>query len=125
MGDVTASEPGTTSDPAAEAVERDPAATRMVARARSLMIISGLTTMIAIAAVVGAIGYRVFRSGGSGATAPAERIVTLPKGARVTATAVADDRVVVTLDIAGATEVRTFDAKTLKEVGRMRFAPEP
>ena len=25
----------------------------------------------------------------------------------------------------GATEIRTFDAKTLKPVGRLRFAPEP
>ncbi len=41
------------------------------------------------------------------------------------ATTVADDRIVVTLDIAGATEIRTFDLKTLKETGRIRFATEP
>ena len=49
----------------------------------------------------------------------------LPKGARVIATGVADDRLVVTLDIGGATEIRTFDLKTLMETGRIRFATEP
>ena len=97
----------------------------MVARARWLMIISGLTTLLAIAAVVGVIGYRVFHAGGSGATPTAEGIVVLPKGARVIASMVADDRIVVTLDVAGATEIRTFDIKTLKETGRIRFATEP
>ncbi len=97
----------------------------MVTRVRFMMIISGITTLIAIAAVTGVIGYRVFRAGGSGATPAAEAIVTLPKGARVIASAVADNRIVLTLDIGGATEIRTFDAKTLKETGRIRFATEP
>ena len=51
--------------------------------------------------------------------------MTLPKTARVVSTAVAGDRIVVTLDIGGATEIRTFDSKTLKEAGRIRFATEP
>ncbi len=124
MSNSPAGEPrGETDEPATP--ETTPAAARMVARARSLMIISGLTTMIAIAAVIGAIGYRVFRSGGTGATTPVEAVAVLPKGARVIATAVADDRVVVTLDVAGATEIRTFDVKTLKPTGRIRFATEP
>ncbi len=49
----------------------------------------------------------------------------LPKDARVIASVVADDRIAVTLDIAGLTEIRTFDLKTLKETGRIRFATEP
>ncbi len=114
---------------AASAAEADAMAAgmvaRMVARARWLMIISGLTTLLAIAAVVGVIGYRVYRAGGSGAAATAEGIIVLPKGARVIASTVADDRIVVTLDIAGTTEIRTFDVKTLKETGRIRFATEP
>ena len=110
---------------AAEAADAGVEAARMVARARWLLIISGFTTLIAIAAVLAVIGYRVFRAGGSGAAATAEGIVTLPKGARVVATAVAGERIVVTLDIAGATEIRIFDAKTLQETGRIRFATEP
>src|ERR1700728_2841600 len=74
-------------------------AASVAARVRWLMIISALTTAIAIAAVLGVIGYRVFRAGESRAgTAaggpPAAAIVRLPKGARVIATAVAGDRVV-------------------------------
>ena len=121
MGDSPSTEPHV--EPAEAG--GDAAAARIFARARLMMIISGLTTVIAIAAVIGAIGYRVYHAGGSGAAQPAERIITLPKGARVAATAVAGDRIVVTLDIAGASEIRTFDAKTLQETGRIRFATEP
>jgi hypothetical protein len=110
---------------AAPAAEADAMAAGMVTRARWLMIISGLTTLLAIAAVVGVIGYRVYRAGGSGAVATAEGIIVLPKGTRVIASTVADNRIVVTLDIGGTTEIRTFDIKTLKETGRIRFATEP
>ena len=50
---------------------------------------------------------------------------TLPKGARIVSTATAGDRLAVTVDIGGATEIRTYDAKTLKPVGRLKFALEP
>lgn len=110
---------------AADATEVGVEAARMVARARWLLIVSGLTTMIAIAAVIAVIGYRVFHAGESRAVASGAGIVMLPKGARVIATAVADDRIVVTLDVGGAVEIRTFDVKTLKENGRIRFATEP
>jgi hypothetical protein len=99
----------------------DPAAERMVARVRWLMLISGATTFIAIAAVVFVIGYRVFRNEGSTANVTA----MLPKGARVVAISGAGDRIVVTVEVAGALEARTFDAKTLAPVGRLRFATEP
>jgi hypothetical protein len=99
----------------------DPAAARVVARVRWMMIVSALTTMVAITAVIGAIGYRVLRVEGSAADTTA----LLPKGARVIATAVADDRIAVTIEIAGAIEIRTFDLKTLKPLGRLKFATEP
>jgi len=109
----------------APATQADAATAGLAARVRLMMLISGLTTLIAIAAVIGVIGYRIYHSGGSAAGPVAEGIVTLPKTARVMATGVAGDRIVVTLDIGGATEIRTFDAKTLKEAGRLRFATEP
>jgi hypothetical protein len=111
--------------PELAAADADAVAAGIAARVRWLMIISGLTTLVAIAAVIGVIGYRVYRSGGSGVAASADAIVTLPKGARVIASAVADDRIVVTLDVAGLTEIRIFDVKTLRETGRIRFATEP
>jgi hypothetical protein len=100
----------------------DPAAARIVSKVRWMMLISGATTLVAIAAVVGVIGYRVFKAEGS---APAEVTALLPKGARVIATAIAEDRIAVTIDVGGAIEIRTFDAKTLKPAGRLKFATEP
>jgi hypothetical protein len=102
----------------------DPAAAKVVARLRWLMLISGVTTMVAIAAVLGVIGYRVFKNEGS-ATAAVDVTALLPKGARIVATAVAEDRIAVTIDVGGATEIRTFDVKSLKPTGRLRFATEP
>jgi hypothetical protein len=131
MGKVLAGEPrGDTEEadrqrPAAEAAEAGIEAVRIVARARWLLIISGLTTLIAIAAVIAVIGYRVFQAGGSGAAPSAEGIITLPKGAHVVAATVANERIVVTFDIAGTSEVRIFDLKTLRQTGRLRFATEP
>jgi hypothetical protein len=49
----------------------------------------------------------------------------LPKGARIVSTAVAEDRIVVTVETGGTLEVRTFDLRTLRPTGRLRFATEP
>ena len=95
----------------------------MVAKVRWLMIISGATTLIAIAAVLGVIGYRLFKSEGSATVADVTAL--LPKGARVVSTTASDDRIVVTIENAGTFEVRTFDLRTLKPTGRLRFATEP
>src|SRR6202158_3621699 len=102
----------------------DPAAARMIAKVRWLMLISGITTMVAITAVIGVIGYRVFKSEGSAAAA-VDVTALLPKGARIVATAVAEDRIAVTVDVGGAIEIRTFDVKSLKPTGRRRFGTEP
>jgi hypothetical protein len=104
--------------------EPTPEQAALFARVRRMMLIAGLTTGLAIAAVLIAVGYRLFRSEGS-APAAADITATLPKGARIVATAVAGDRLVVTLDIGGMTEIRTFDAHTLKPAGRLKFASEP
>lgn len=95
----------------------------LVARVRRMMLIAGLTTAIGIAALLIVIGYRLFRGDGS-ATAAATTL-GLPKGARIVSTAAAGDRLIVTLDIGGATEIRTFDIRTLKPTGRLNFASEP
>src|SRR5262249_34835373 len=101
----------------------DPAAAKVVARVRLLMLVSGATTLIAVAAVVGVIGYRIFRSEGS--IAPSEGAAVWPKGARIVSTAAAGDRIAVTIEVGGVLEVRLFDAHTLRAAGRLRFATEP
>jgi hypothetical protein len=101
----------------------DPDAARVVARVRWMMAIAALTTLVAVAAVLGVIGYRIFKSEGSAATADVTAL--LPKGARIVATMATEDRIVVTVDVAGAIEIRTFDLHTLRQTGRLRFATEP
>jgi hypothetical protein len=126
-GTETQSEWGHEGSPDAEAsaYQADAATAGLAARVRLMMLISGLTTLIAIAAVVGVIGYRIYHSGGNAGGPVAETIVRLPKSAHVISTAVAGDRIVLTVDIGGTIEIRTIDAKTLKEAGRIRFATEP
>jgi hypothetical protein len=105
--------------------EPTPEQAALFARVRRMMLIAGLTTAVAVGAVLIAIGYRLFRSEGSVTTAATDITATLPRGARIVATAVAGDRLVVTLDVGGTTEIRTFDAKTLKPAGRLKFVSEP
>ena len=105
------------------APELTPEQAALMARVRRLMLIAGLTTALAVLAVLVAVGYRLYRSGGSAAATDTASM--LPKGARIVATATAGDLLVVTLDIGGATEIRTFDAHTLKPAGRLRFVSEP
>jgi hypothetical protein len=105
------------------APEPTPEQAALFARVRRMMLIAGLTTALAVAAVLIAIGYRLFRA--SESAVATDTTATLPKGARIVSTAVAGDRLVVTLDLAGTTEIRTFDAKTLKPAGRLKFANEP
>jgi hypothetical protein len=94
------------------------------ARARWLMIISALTTAVAIAAVIGVIGYRFFNRGESATGTIVNGTVFLPKGAHVDSTTISDGRIVVTLDVGGATEVRFFDLKTLQQIGQLGFATQ-
>ena len=105
------------------APEPTPEQAALFLRVRRLMLIAGLTTALAIAAVLIAIGYRLFHTEGS--SVATDVTATLPKAARIVATGVAGDRLVVTLDIGGATEIRTFDARTLKATGRLKFVSEP
>ena len=101
----------------------DPA-TRLIARVRRLMLISTALTFIAVAAVLSVVGYRVFNAQGSVAPPPEQKLV-LPKDARIVRAGVANERLVLTLDIGGVTEVRTFDVRTLQPTGRVSFEIAP
>jgi hypothetical protein len=97
------------------------AAGQVVARARILMLIAALTTLLAVAAVVTVIGYRMF----GGATVAADDVIPLPKDARLISTSASAGRLAVLIEIDGVNELRTFDIKTLKQTGRLRFPREP
>ena len=107
------------------APEPTPEQAALFARVRRMMLIAGLTSALAVAVVLIAVGYRLYRGEGSPAAAATDIIATVPKGARIVSTAVAGERLVLTLDIAGVTEIRTFDAKTLKPAGKLKFVSEP
>jgi hypothetical protein len=107
------------------APEPTPEQAALIARVRRMMLIAGLTSALAVAVVLIAVGYRLYRGEGSPAAATADIIATLPKGARIVSTAVAGERLVLTLDIGGVTEIRTFDARTLKPAGKLKFVNEP
>jgi hypothetical protein len=104
----------------------DPEAAAAIRRVRRLMMVAGATTFIALAFVLGVIGYRLFNLGESGTPAPpAMAAATLPAGARVLSTAVGDNRIVLTVEVDGAVELHIFDLGTLKPLGRARLAPPP
>ncbi len=102
----------------------DEAGQAVLTRIRRIMFVSLGFTFLALAIVLAIIGYRVSRGDGSPARA-ADMTATLPKGSRVVQTAVSEDRIVVTIEAGGAIEIRTFDVRTLRPVGRLGFAVEP
>ena len=87
---------------------------RHVARVRWLMIISGLTTLIAHRR-----GHRRHRLSrfprrAEAPRRPSTRSSRCRRARASSSTTVAGDRVAVTIDIGGAIEMRTFDVKTLR-----------
>ena len=103
--------------------EPSPEQAALMARVRRMMLIAGITTAVAIGAMLVAIGYRLFTMEGSASAT--DITARLPKGAKINATAVAGDRLVLMLDVNGQTEIRTFDAHTLKPAGSLKFTTEP
>ena len=104
----------------------DPEAERAVAQVRKLMMIASATTFIAVAVVLGVIGYRVFHLEGRAPQAAAFDVAAvLPAGAKVVSTAIGEGRIVLTVEIAGVIELRTFDLNTLKPLGSLRMVPKP
>ena len=106
----------------------DPAAARALSQVRRLMMIASATTFIAVAVVLGVIGYRVFHLEGRVESTPGivtEVTAALPAGAKVLSTAIGSDHIVVTIEVGGVVELRTFDPDTLKPLGRLRLESKP
>ncbi len=105
----------------------DPQAAAAIAKVRRMMIVIMTATFVAVGVVFAIIGYRLFHAGDSAETAPSFADVTeaLPAGAKVVSTELDSDHIVVTIEVGGVTEIRTFDPDTLKPLGRLRLAPKP
>ncbi|HEY0223312.1 MAG TPA: hypothetical protein VGC38_02225 [Pseudolabrys sp.] len=104
----------------------DPEAERALRQVRKLMMIASATTFIAVAVVLGVIGYRVFHLEGRApqSAQSADVPAALPAGAKVISSAVGDGRIVLTVEIEGRLELRTFDLNTLKALGQLRLSPK-
>lgn len=110
-------------------------ASRVIAKVRKLMLVSMAVTVVAVGSVFGFIGYRIYKGEGStekkadklpeSSPIPTDVTLSLPRGARIIQSAVANDRLVLTLEIDGKIEVRTFDVKTLQPAGRLNFSATP
>jgi hypothetical protein len=106
------------SDDEHEAAER-----RVMRKLRGMMIGSSLVMIVGFLAVFGVIAYRL--SSGSEKVRAPEASLQLPVGARVLSAAAGEGRLVVTIEVAGATEVRIFDLNTLEPRGKLRLSPQP
>ena len=84
------------------------------------MAISVLFTGLAIAAVLVVVGYRMMSYEAVSRTPP-DVSASLPAGARVVATAVTNERIAVTVEAGGQTEIHLFDLNTLQPRGRLRL----
>jgi hypothetical protein len=121
--------------PEEPAAPLDADAERLVARVRRLMLVSMGITIVAVGSVFGLIGYRVMTSDGVTAKTadklppasaiPTDITLSLPRGARIIQSAVVSDRLVMTMEIDGKVEVRTFDVTTLQPAGRLNFSAAP
>jgi hypothetical protein len=113
----------------------DADAARVIAKVRKLMLVSMAVTLIAVGSVFGFIGYRIFKGEGSvekkadklpeSSPIPNDITLSLPRNARIVQSAVTNDRLIMTLEIDGKIEVRTFDVKTLQPAGRLNFSATP
>ena len=102
----------------------NPEAPAAIAKVRRMMIIIMTAIFVAIGLVLLVIGYRLFHVEESAASF-ADVTQALPAGAKVLSTAIGADHIVVTIEIGGVVELRTFDPDTLKPLGRLRLETKP
>jgi hypothetical protein len=102
----------------------DPDAARIVAKVRRLMMVASLATFVAVAIVLALIGYRVFKGEGRVQAAP-DAGAPWPNGARVVSSAMNDERLALTIETPAGLEVRFFDLRTFKPLGRLPLGGKP
>jgi len=64
------------------------------------------------------IGYRLYFKTPPRPSPTIERVMNLPRGARVVSTTVNDGKIVVTVETGGVTEVLMYDLATMQPTGR-------
>ena len=91
---------------------------RLVARVKKLMAIPLLIMVAGFLTVFGVIAYRLYFKTPDKANPTIERVLMLPRGARVVSTTVNDGKLVVTVETGGTTEVLLFDLPSMQASGR-------
>jgi uncharacterized membrane protein len=102
----------------------DREAAAAIGKVRRMMMIVMAATFLAVGFVLVVIGYRLFHVEES-APSFANVAAALPAGAKVLSTAVGADHIVVTIEVGGVVELRTFNPDTLKPLGRLRLEAKP
>jgi uncharacterized membrane protein (DUF485 family) len=105
-------------------VALDPQQEAMVRKLRRMAVFSTVLMLGGFLAVFGVIAYRLSNAPAPQAASIPAITNALPKGSRVISTAVSDDRIVVTIERDGVTEVRVFDLSTLQLRGTLRLEPQ-
>ena len=118
-----------------DATPLDPAVTRVQARLKRLILISGLTLGLGVFAVFAAILYRIVADDASGARAPAALApgtsvgrltlsdLGLAADAKLVSTSVDAGRIVLTYSHSGGNTLVFLDGGTLAVVGRLEIVP--
>lgn len=96
----------------------------MVRKLKRMAVFSSVLMIGGFLAVFAVIAYRLSNMPAQPATAIPAITNALPKGSKVTSTAVSDGRIVVTIEREGVTEMRVFDLSTLQLRGTLRLEPQ-
>ena len=104
----------------------DPAVERVQARLRRLILVSGLTLGLGLFAVLAAILYRIVADGASGPAAGGVATLTtvgmgLADDARLIATAIDGNRLLLTYAHAGGNTLVIVDARSLNVVAKVEL----
>lgn len=98
--------------------ELTPEQERMILRVRRLMLIPLLVMVAGFLTVFGVIAYRLYFKTPGKAESTTERVLILPRGAKVVSSTVNDGKLVVTVETGGTTEILLFDLPSMQRSGR-------
>lgn len=91
---------------------------RLIARVKKLMAIPLLVMVAGFLTVFGVIAYRLYFKTPGKAEPTMERVLILPRGAKVVSSTVNDGKLVVTVETGGTTEILLFDLPSMQRSGR-------
>jgi hypothetical protein len=107
-----------------DAEELTPEQQRVIGRVRKLMLVPLLVMIVGFLTVFGVIAYRLSMSGERGRPV-VEKVLNLSRGARVISTSVDNNKLAVTIEVGGSTEVLLYDLETMQPAGRFVIRTTP